>query len=155
MKTIERKITFSECSFSELQSAIQSLIQSAKQVSAKSYAPYSQFHVGAAVLLANGTVVLGSNQENGAYPSGLCAERTALFSAGANYPDVSVRALAIAAQTKGAFLPEPITPCGACAQVISECELRAGQPIQIYLYGTQKVWCLSGVQSLLPFSFKL
>jgi Cytidine deaminase len=116
------------------------------------YVPYSRFQVGAAVLLANGEVVSASNQENAAYPSGLCAERVALFYAGAKYPDVPVKAIAIAARTKGKLV-EGISPCGGCRQVMLETETRAGSPIRIFLCGSDKMRLIDSAASLLPIGF--
>lgn len=139
----------------EIPAKVRNLIEMAKVSSANAYAPYSKFLVGAAVLLSNGEIVLGNNQENVAYPSGLCAERTALFSANANFPTSSVQALVIAAQTNGAFLPTPITPCGACRQVMLETEQRFKNKIEIYLYGTEKIYHLKGADALLPLQFEM
>lgn len=118
----------------------------------RAYAPYSGFHVGAAVELADGTLVSGSNQENAAYPSGLCAERTALFTAGAQYPDVAVRALYVVAMKDG-VVQDKISPCGGCRQVISEVEHRYGQSIRIYLCGRMEYCCVESAEVLLPLSF--
>ncbi|MBO5961222.1 MAG: cytidine deaminase, partial [Paludibacteraceae bacterium] len=109
-------------SYDELSETYQNLVDKAKQQTKTAYAPYSKFHVGAAVLMDNGEILCGSNQENAAYPSGLCAERTTLFYANAHYPDRKVVALAIAAAQNEAFLEEPISPCGACRQVMLEYE---------------------------------
>lgn len=155
MKQLVKTITYDALSVDDFSESEKMLIDSAKRATSGSYSPYSHFAVGAALLLDDGTVVLGANQENGAYPSGLCAERTALFAAGANYPDKKVKAIAIAAYTKGDFLSEPITPCGGCAQVLVETEARAGQPLEILLYGTSCSYRLWGVSSLMPFSFSL
>lgn len=129
------------------------LIEAAKEATDGSYAPYSRFHVGAAARLKNGTIVIGSNQENVAYPSGLCAERTTLFAANAQYPDQPVLALAIAARNGDTFLSLPITPCGACRQVISGVEQRYGHPIRILLYGTDGTHVIDGIDALLPIQF--
>ena len=129
------------------------LVEAAKRATDASYAPYSHFRVGAATRLQNGTVVVGANQENAAFPSGLCAERTALFSAGAQYPDQPVVALAIAARKGKTFVGKPITPCGACRQVISGVEERHGLPIRILLYGTEGVIVSEGISPLLPLRF--
>ena len=118
----------------------------------RAYAPYSRFHVGAAVELADGRLVPGSNQENAAYPSGLCAERTALFTAGAQYPDVAVRALYVVAMKDG-VVQDKISPCGGCRQVISEVEHRYGQSIRIYLCGRTEYCCVESAEVLLPLSF--
>lgn len=155
MKQLEKTIKYDaldEIDFSEEERL---LVAAAKEATKGSYSPYSHFSVGAAVLLDNGVVVKGANQENGAYPSGLCAERTALFAAGANYPENKVLAIAIAAYTEGDFLKDPITPCGSCAQVMAETESRAGQPMKIILYGSRCSYRLSGVSSILPFAFSL
>ncbi|MBR4129976.1 MAG: cytidine deaminase [Bacteroidaceae bacterium] len=137
----------------ELSKADQELVEAAKRATAGSYAPYSKFRVGAAVRLQDGTIVCGANQENAAFPSGLCAERTALFAANAQYPDQPVVALAIAAQKGRQYLAQPISPCGACRQVISGVEDRYGQPIRILLYGTDGVLVSDGINPLLPLRF--
>lgn len=140
--------------FDELNDADQSLIKNAMEATARSYAPYSRFSVGAAALLNNGVVVTGTNQENAAYPSGLCAERTTLFYANSQYPDQPVRTLAIAAKTEKDFLDMPISPCGACRQVILETEKRYHQPIRILLYGKTSVYEIESIGDLLPLSFE-
>ncbi len=156
MKNVVKQISYLEVDdIAELSAEEVRLIEAAKDATNGSYAPYSEFYVGAALMLDNGVVVKGANQENGAYPSGLCAERTALFSAGATYPKTPVRMLAIAAQTKGEFLDEPIVPCGACLQVMVETELRAGAPITILLHGKKRTYKIEGVSTLLPFAFTL
>ena len=137
----------------ELSEEDRELVEAAKQATKGSYAPYSKFLVGAAARLQDGTIVLGANQENAAYPSGLCAERTALFAAGAQHPDQPVVALAIAARKGRQFLARPISPCGACRQVISGVEERYSVPIRILLYGTEGVLVSEGIQPLLPLSF--
>lgn len=130
------------------------LIEAAKEATFRSYSPYSHFSVGAAARLENGIIVSGSNQENAAYPSGLCAERTTLFYANSQYPDQAVRTLAIAARnTEGKFLQAPIPPCGACRQVMMEVQQRHHLPMRILLYGTEGVYELANVNSLLPLSF--
>lgn len=141
------------CSYEELTEAEKKLIDAAKEASNRSYAPYSRFQVGAAVRLAGGVLVSGSNQENAAYPSGICAERTTLFYANSQYPDRAVGALAIAAQTGGEFIEHPTAPCGACRQVILETEERYRYPIRIYLYGTDEVYIVESIRSLLPLCF--
>jgi len=150
-KIIETKIEIYR--FEELNPKYQDLLNRAKEQVFKSYAPYSEFHVGAAIYLANGEIVTGSNQENSAYPSGLCAERTAMFYANAMYPDVPVEILAIAAYTNGSFLEEPITPCGACRQVLLETETRFKKPFTVLLYGTQQIYKIDGIAQLLPLCF--
>ncbi|EOA55993.1 MULTISPECIES: cytidine deaminase [Bacteroides] len=139
--------------FDELNKAEQDLMTSAMEATTRSYAPYSKFSVGAAALLANGIVVTGTNQENAAYPSGLCAERTTLFYANSQYPDQPVLTLAIAARTEKDFIDLPIPPCGACRQVILETEKRYKQPIRILLYGKKEIYEVKSIGDLLPLSF--
>ncbi len=141
------------CELAELSEEDQQLVESAKQATKGSYAPYSKFLVGAAARLMDGSIVIGANQENAAYPSGLCAERTALFAAGAQHPDQPVVALAIAARKGKQYLARPISPCGACRQVISGVEERYGVPIRILLYGTDGVLVSEGIKPLLPLCF--
>ena len=132
------------------------LIDEARRATYRSYAPYSHFSVGAAVELADGTIVCGSNQENAAYPSGLCAERTAVFYANSRYPDQPIRRICIVARdTKGQFLQRPISPCGACRQVLLEAEQRAKNAIEVLLYGTDSVYIISSIKDLLPLEFEL
>ena len=138
----------------ELNEQDRQLVEAARQATKGSYAPYSKFCVGTAVRLLDGTIVTGANQENAAFPSGLCAERTALFAAGAQYPDQPVTALAIAARKGRRFLSKPISPCGACRQVISGVEERFGSPIRILLYGTDGILVSEGISPLLPLRFE-
>lgn len=137
----------------ELNQTDQSLLEAAIEATTRSYAPYSHFSVGAAALLANGVVVTGTNQENAAYPSGLCAERTTLFYANSQYPTQAVTTLAIAARTERDFIETPIPPCGACRQVILETEKRYKQPIRILLYGKEAIYEVGSIADLLPLSF--
>ena len=154
MQALELKSTIQVCQMEELTPNEQHLLQLAIEATGRSYAPYSKFCVGAAVRLDNGIELAGSNQENAAYPSGLCAERTALFYAGAQYPDVPVRMLAIAARgTDGELTEEPTGPCGACRQVIIESETRADSPIRILLYGKKYVYVIDGIRPLMPLTF--
>lgn len=139
--------------FTELEPEIQVLVNKAKEQFQKSYAPYSQFHVGAAVLLENGALFEGNNQENAAYPSGLCAERVALFYAHAQFPNVPVRAIAIAAYTNGSILEQPISPCGACRQVMIESQVRFEHPFDIYMIGKEIIYHIAGADELLPLIF--
>jgi len=130
------------------------LLAKAKQATYRSYSPYSHFSVGAAVLLSDGTVIEGSNQENCAYPSGLCAERTAVFYANSRYPDKAILLLCIAARdAQGLFTPRPIPPCGGCRQVLTETEDRQQQPMRIMLYGTEGIYFVSSAKDLLPIHF--
>jgi cytidine deaminase len=154
MQELELKSTIQVCQPDELMPEEQHLLQLAIEATDRSYAPYSEFHVGAAVRLGNGVELTGSNQENAAFPSGLCAERTALFYAGSQYPDVPVCMLAIAARgTDGELTEEPTGPCGACRQVIIESETRAGKPIRILLYGKKHVFVIDGIRPLMPLIF--
>lgn len=137
----------------ELSPADRALMKAAKEATVRSYAPYSRFSVGAAAQLADGTVVTGTNQENAAYPSGLCAERTTLFYANSQHPDQPVVTLAIAARTEKDFIDMPIPPCGACRQVILETEKRYKQPIRILLYGKKCIYEVRSISDLLPLSF--
>ena len=125
----------------------------AKEQIKHSYCPYSHFHVGAAAQLANGEVVRGCNQENAAYPSGLCAERTALFAAGAQYPEEPVKRLAIACYTGGHFTKEPGSPCGACRQVMLETEHRYSGKMEVLLYGEAETYVFESAADLLPLIF--
>ena len=138
------------CSYDELNEKEKKLIDAAKEATNRSYSPYSRFQVGAAALLSGGTVITGSNQENAAYPSGICAERTTLFYANSQYTNLPVEALAIAAQTSGDFIDHPTAPCGACRQVILETEERYNQPMRIYLYGKKEIYIVESIRSLLP-----
>lgn len=151
----ERKIVTSlfVYAYDELPADYKRLVDEAKRVTKDAYAPYSKFHVGAALLLANGEIVSATNQENAAYPSGMCAERVTMFYANSRYPNQSPKALAIASFAEGDFLDEPITPCGACRQVMLEAEMRYGADINVLLYGKRGVYVVSSVKALLPLSF--
>lgn len=150
-KLISAKILF--CSFDELPEDEKKLILAAKDAAKKAYAPYSNFYVGAALLLDNGEVVSGNNQENAAYPSGLCAERVTLFYANAKWPDSSIIKIAIAARNSKGFISDPIAPCGSCRQVLLESENRFGKPIRILLYGAEETAVIGSAGDLLPLSF--
>ena len=117
------------------------------------YAPYSHFHVGAAVRISNGQIVRGANQENAAFPSGLCAERTAMFAAGAKYPDKDIRSIAIAGGVHGRLTSEPATPCGACRQVMAQYQAKAGKPMSVIMVGADRVWKFDRVDDILPMIF--
>lgn len=153
MKDLTITSTIKVYEFDELTKTDQALMAAAMEATGRSYAPYSKFSVGAAALLANGTVVTGTNQENAAYPSGLCAERTTLFYANSQYPDQPVTTLAIAARTEKDFIDLPIPPCGACRQVILETEKRYQRPIRILLYGKKAIYEVKSIGVLLPLSF--
>lgn len=151
-KIIETK--FSILSYEELSVEEKNIVEKSKEQVSKAYAPYSNFHVGATVLLENSEIFSGSNQENAAYPSGLCAERVAMFYANAQYPNVPVKMLAIAAHTNGKFMETPITPCGACRQALLETEVRFDQDITVLLYGSEGIYKLENIKSLMPLSFE-
>ncbi len=153
MKTFEIHTTVRSCQYDELPREYQELVDVAKQMTAHSYAPYSHFAVGAALRLSDGTIVRGCNQENAAYPSGLCAERTAMFAASANHPGKAMRVLAIAAFTDGHFTADPVSPCGGCRQVMVEYEDRQKEPLTVILYGTNGTYVVDSAKELMPFCF--
>lgn len=140
-------------SVEEMTPGDQALVAAALEAQKGSYSPYSDFQVGAALLLANGVVVKGANQENIAYPSGLCAERSAMFWAGANYPDVPMETLAVAGSDHGVLCESPASPCGACRQVMAEYQKKYQHPIRIILVGSKRIRKFSCVEDLLPFIF--
>lgn len=138
----------------ELSADIQYLMNQAVEIRKKAYAPYSQFRVGAALLLDNGKIVLGSNQENAAYPSGLCAERVAIFHAGSIYPEAKILKIAITAASDTNQTTAPIPPCGSCRQSIAEYEIRQDTPIEIFFMGEiGEVYKSASLKNLLPFMF--
>lgn len=141
-------------STSELPNDIQNLMEKAVSIRKKAYAPYSKFRVGAALLLDNGEIVLGSNQENAAYPSGLCAERVAIFQAGAIFPEAKIIKMAITAASDTNKTIAPIPPCGACRQSIAEYETRQESPIEIYFMGESgEIHKSASLKNLLPLMF--
>ncbi|PCH67504.1 MAG: cytidine deaminase [Bacteroidales bacterium] len=155
MKKIQITTTvFEYNSIDELSPEEQELVKNAKEAAHRSYSPYSKFSVGAAILLENGDMVQGNNQENSAYPSGLCAERVAVFYANSKYPDVPIHAIAITARTNGSFLENPIPPCGSCRQVLLETEERYKQPIKLILYGEKKIRIVKTIKEMLPLYFE-
>ncbi|MDT0686329.1 cytidine deaminase [Autumnicola psychrophila] len=138
----------------ELPQDVFDLMQKAFDARDNAYAPYSQFNVGAAILLENAKVVTGSNQENASYPSGLCAERTAFFYAGAKYPGVRMKKVAISAKSLKHAVAAPVSPCGACRQVMAEYEVNQEENIELYFMGeTGKVLKVKSVKDLLPLIF--
>lgn len=153
MQNLEIKIKVTRYAMDELSAEDQELVQHAIGATHNSYARYSHFHVGAALRLGDGSIVIGANQENAAFPSGLCAERTALFAAQATHPDQPVTALAIAASNDKGLTAVPVTPCGACRQVGLEVEDRYQQPIRVLLYGTEGVYVVQSMHDLVPLSF--
>jgi|TARA_R100000306_G_scaffold1332_3_gene3638 cytidine deaminase len=141
-------------SVSELPKDIQKLMNKAQQAREDAYAPYSRFRVGAALLLDSGETVIGNNQENAAFPSGLCAERVAVFHAGATKPNATIKTMAITARSLQRELTNPIPPCGACRQAIAEYEIKQESPIAIYFMGeTGKVAKAFSISDLLPLLF--
>jgi len=138
----------------ELPSDVQQLMNKAVEARKKAYAPYSKFHVGVAVLLANNQVILGNNQESAAYPSGMCAERVAIWKASSEYPGVAVKQLVITASSQNNQVNKPVGPCGACRQTLSEYEINQKKPIEVYFMGeVGEIVKTSSLLSLLPFSF--
>lgn len=154
MKTKELNIVYNEYeSLGQLTPRDRELAEAALKAISGAYTPYSHFNVGAAVRLASGEIVSGANQENIAYPSGLCAERTALFYAGASHPDEAIEAIAIAASQNGEVCQSPATPCGACRQVMAEYQTKSGRPMEIILVGAERIWKFSSVDDILPLIF--
>jgi len=130
------------------------LLKLAKKAVKSAYAPYSQFFVGAAILLENGKISIGNNQENAAYPSGLCAERVAIFHASAKYPNIPIKKIAVSVASKTQIINEPVSPCGGCRQVISEYEMKYESPISIIMSGeTGKIYVSDSIENLLPIMF--
>ena len=141
-------------SFEELSASDQQLMKAAINARGNAYAPYSNFQVGAAVLLENGETIIGNNQENASYPSGLCAERVAVYQAGAKYPDVPIKSIAITATSKNYVVDKPAAPCGNCRQSISEYEYKQKKPIELLLMGeTGEVIKCSSIADILPLGF--
>lgn len=139
--------------FSELTPQDRKLAEEALLAQKSSYAPYSKFNVGAAVLLEDGTIVRGSNQENAASPSGLCAERSAMFAAGSQHPGKAMVSLAVVGGPGFTACSEPATPCGACRQVMAEYQKIGGRPISVILVGSEKIWKFSSIDDILPLIF--
>jgi cytidine deaminase len=140
-------------SIEELDEQYRDLIKSAYEACSTSYAPFSKFCAGAAALLENGVIIRGSNQENIAYPSGLCAERVAVFYAGSSYPDIPVVAIAITASVAGTPVKEPVYPCGSCRQSLLQSERRSRKNIRIFMVGSGKIQMVESVKALLPLEF--
>lgn len=149
---IEIKYTEAQTT-NELTTTDAHLVSKAREASKNAWAPYSNFNVGAAVLLETGEIIVGNNQENAAFPSGLCAERVALFAANANYPNSAIKAIAISATNHNGLVPEPVKPCGACRQALLETELRFGKPIHMILDSANSTLLIDGINNLLPLSF--
>ena len=154
MKQINLTTKITVYSYEECTEIEKNLIDAAKQATSNAYAPYSHFHVGAALLLENGKIITGNNQENAAYPSGLCAERTAVFYANAQFPDQKIEAIAVAAFYNGEFTSDLVSPCGSCRQVLLEVESRFNSPVKVMLYNKDdEVYVAESMSSLMPLSF--
>ncbi|WP_346856977.1 cytidine deaminase [uncultured Draconibacterium sp.] len=138
----------------DLPEADQKLLLAAREAAKNAYAPYSKFCVGAALLLENGEIVLGSNQENADFTDGLCAERVAIFYANSTFPDVAVKALAVTAKNTNGLIEGPAQPCGSCRQVLVETEARYKRNIRVIMDGRKRIQVLEGADNLLPFAFK-
>lgn len=156
MKKISLSLEFSVYNtLAELADDDRKLLEKAILSMKKAYAPYSNFKVGAAVLLDNGEIILGNNQENAAYPSGLCAERVALFHASSIYPEVPAKAIAVTASSVDFDIHDPVTPCGSCRQVMAETEGRGNIPLKVIMMGEHgKIYITEGVNNLLPLMFQ-
>ncbi len=148
---LDTKIQF--CQMEELSEDDQRLVNKAIEATRNSYAPYSNFHVGACLRTADGMEMIGANQENAAFPSGLCAERSAIFAAQSQHPESAIVALAIAARNEEGLMATPVSPCGACRQVILEMEDRYQCDVKILLYGTEGIYVIPNVKTLLPLHF--
>ncbi|MDE6276681.1 MAG: cytidine deaminase [Muribaculaceae bacterium] len=154
MKEIDLTLRIESVAFDELSDRERRLVEAALAATERAYAPYSHFCVGAAILLDNGEIIEGANQENVAYPSGTCAERSACFYAGARYPEARFECIAVAARgTDGLLTPLPTAPCGACRQALLEYEGLAGHPVPVLLVGRGTIYRIPSVQSLLPLAF--
>jgi len=154
MKTLEIAAKIQILDESELTLEQKNVVEAAKNATLRSYSPYSHYKVGAACLLDNGEIVSGSNQENAAYPSGICAERTAVFYAQSKYPNAKILKLCIVGKNASGFFSKSVcSPCGACRQVILEAEYRCGTPIEIILPSQQGIYVINGISTLLPLGF--
>lgn len=155
MKTFQISSTVTELtSADELSVEEKELLNLAKKAAKSAYAPYSNFFVGAALLLEDGKIICGNNQENVAFPSGLCAERVAFFSSGAQYPEIPIKTIAITARSDKFSIDRPVTPCGDCRQVMAEYEERHKKNIRVILSGESgKIFIVDSIKSLLPLMF--
>lgn len=154
MKQIDITIPVTSLAYDELDADRRLLVDRAREYTRHSYAPYSRFHVGAAIRLDNGEIVCGANQENAAFPSSLCAERTACYWAGARWPEAKFEAIAVAAiGTDGRELSAPVAPCGACRQALMEYEKLAGHDVEVLLVGADAIYAVPSVHDLLPLTF--
>jgi cytidine deaminase len=153
-KIVVQGVVYEYDSINDLQAGEQELVRHAWESALTAYAPYSGFRVGAAVLLDNGNILAGNNQENAAYPSGLCAERVALFYAGSRFPGSAILAMAVAAvNKKGDATDDPVYPCGACRQVLLEAENRFGKKQRLIFAGKNKIHAVNSISDILPLHF--
>lgn len=153
MEKVQIPVDIMLCQMEELDEKDRTLVEEAISATGNSYSPYSRFRVGAALRLADGRVVKGANQENAAFSITICAERTAIYAAQAQYPDQPITSLAIAARNEEGFTEEPVSPCGMCRQAMVEVEQKYSQPIRILLYGRKGVYVMNSVSNLMPLSF--
>lgn len=153
MEKIIIKSELSLLKFEELDDMSKALVKNAIEATDKSYSPYSHFKVGAALRLEDGTIVIGANQENAAFPVTMCAERAAIFNAQSNHPELAITAIAIAAKSIEGLVKTPVSPCGSCRQVILEMEQRYQRNIKILLCGTDGIYVIDSIKDLLPLSF--
>ena len=154
MKKLDVDININSCAEEELNEQDRMLVERAMKATDNSYSPYSHFRVGAALLLDDGTVITGANQENAAFSVTICAERSAIFAAQAQHPELPIRAIAIAARNDEGYTNNPISPCGSCRQAMVEIENRYGQPLHILLYGKGAVYVMDSVKNIMPLSFQ-
>lgn len=141
------------CQMEELSEEERTLVETAMKATDNSYSPYSHFRVGAAIRLSDGKVIKGANQENAAFSVTLCAERSAIFAAQANYPELPIVSIAIAARNEEGYTNEPVSPCGSCRQAMVEIEQKYSQPLHIMLYGKKGVYVMDSIRNLMPLSF--
>lgn len=154
MRDFELTLKVTEARFDELSEKDRKLVELAREATSRAYAPYSHFCVGAAIALDNGEIITGANQENVAFPSGTCAERSACYYAHATYPDAKFETIVVAARdTDGEFVKNHVAPCGACRQALLEYETLAGHDVRVLLCAADSVFILPSVKSLLPFAF--
>ncbi|MFV0398376.1 MAG: cytidine deaminase [Bacteroidales bacterium] len=156
MKSIKIETNIAIYTYSELSETEKRVVTAAQEATCRAYAPYSEFHVGAALLLSNGEIICGNNQENGAYPSGMCAERVAINYAKSIHPELSIEMIAIVASQNGeGFTKEMVSPCGGCRQVLTETEMRQSSPIRVLMVGENGIWVVDSGSYLMPLSFSL
>ncbi len=153
MEHLTIKFEYDVLRYGELPEDVKVLVNNAKEATKNSYSPYSKFKVGAALRLEDGRIVIGANQENAAFPVTMCAERSAIFNAQSNWPNLAIMQIAIAASNSNGFVKDPVTPCGMCRQALLEMEQRYNRNIAVYLYGENAVYFIDSVKKLLPLSF--